>query len=98
MNLSNITFHQDPAAALELDTTCRRELLERLHSRNHPAVLAASVNLVASRLATGDKAGAETLRDETRRLADDLLGGDHPYLQVLRDGGRIGLDIEPAMA
>ncbi|GIE84633.1 FxSxx-COOH system tetratricopeptide repeat protein [Actinoplanes regularis] len=96
VNLANIKFEEDAGAALELDVLCLQELLERLHSRSHPAVLAASVNLVASRLATGDKGRAETLREETVRIIGDVLGGEHPYLVTLYDGGRISLDIEPA--
>ncbi|KUL42406.1 FxSxx-COOH system tetratricopeptide repeat protein [Actinoplanes awajinensis] len=97
MNVASALFASgDIQGALELDVTCLAGLREKLHSRTHPAVLAATANLVASRLATGDRVGGEALREEALRIAGDMFDEKHPQVIALRTGGRSFIDLEPA--
>ncbi|GAA2868154.1 hypothetical protein Acy02nite_09290 [Actinoplanes cyaneus] len=96
MNLASAFFESgDAKTALEWDAAALVRLRERLHSRSHPTVLAATANLAASRLATGDQAGGEELRRETLRLAGGVFAENHPQVVALLAGGRTFVDLEP---
>ncbi|AEV82393.1 Nephrocystin-3 [Actinoplanes sp. SE50] len=96
MNLASALFQAgEVQAAREADTVSLARLRERLHSRSHPAILTAGVNLVASRLAAGDRTGGEAQREEVLRIAGELFDEKHPLMVALRSGGRAFFDLEP---
>nr|WP_221382472.1 FxSxx-COOH system tetratricopeptide repeat protein [Actinoplanes polyasparticus] len=90
MNFSSVLFSAgETVAAQQLDTVVLSDLRERLRNRSHPVAVAAARNLATSRLATGDRSGADALMLELDRIGTD------PGVNPAPGGtGRVWVDIE----
>ena len=67
----------------------------RVRGPGHPSTLSIAANLVLDLEATGDHAGATSLRAETQSALERAYGQGHPRLQLIADGGRVSLEIDP---
>ena len=90
---SHALLHEFQEAAA-LDETSYTKFIGLLKA-DHPTTLAAGMNLADSLESIGAADRADALRQDLLPLCLRRLGEDHPTTRAARNGGRVGLELEP---